>query len=157
MPSLRVIVNTSPLIALDTIGKLWILPKLFGTLVRPRSVLDEILAGRTVHSTSVELLDAEWLLTEEDPREKAFRKELGAGETAAITLAYLTRADLIVLDDLAARRVASGLDLRVTGTLGLLLAAHRQGLITNLSMALEDLQSSGFHVAPELLVPLLSA
>ena len=49
-------------------------------------MLDEILAGQAVHGTSEELLGAEWLITEEDPGEKVFRKELGPGETAAIQL-----------------------------------------------------------------------
>jgi len=151
MPSRRVIVDTSPLIALDRIGKLWVLPKLYGTLVRPRSVLDEILDGGSVHGASELLLNAAWLITEDDPREKAFRKELGSGETAAITLAYLTKANLIVLDDLAARLVAASLGLKVTGTLGVLSAAHHRGLIADLSIVLDDLQASGFRIAPELL------
>jgi hypothetical protein len=62
---MRVVVNSSPLIALERIGSLDVLKSLYGTVVRPQSVLDE----------------------------------LGAGETAAITLAYKTAADLVILDD----------------------------------------------------------
>ena len=44
---MRVIVNTSPLIALERIGKLDLLKRMYGTIVRPQSVLDELIAGRT--------------------------------------------------------------------------------------------------------------
>ena len=62
----------------------------------------------------------------------ALRKELGAGETAAITLAHASGADLVILDDLQARLVAEGLGLKVTGTLGILVAAKQKELLRDL-------------------------
>jgi len=44
-----VVVNTSPLIALDRIGHLDILPRLFGDLIRPQSVADELSAGKHIY------------------------------------------------------------------------------------------------------------
>jgi predicted nucleic acid-binding protein len=81
----------------------------------------------------------------------ALRKELGAGETAVLALAYKSGADLVILDDLQARLVAAELGLKITGTLGVLLAAHQQGLEPNLPQALTDLQAAGFHVGSMLL------
>ena len=96
---MRVVVNSSPLIALERIGSLDVLKSLYGTVVRPQSVLDELGAGRSRYNFDRALFDTDWILTEPDPPEMVFRKELGAGETAAITLAYKTAADLVILDD----------------------------------------------------------
>lgn len=147
---MRVVVNTSPLIALERIGRLDLLRGLYGSVVRPQSVLDEIQAGGVLYPLSAQLADADWIVTEPDPPEMALRRELGAGETAAITLAYKTGAGLIILDDLQARIVAAGLGLPVTGTLGGLLAARRLVLLDDLPGAVADLQAVGFRVSPEL-------
>ena len=123
---MRVIVDTSAFISLERIGQLDVLCQLFGSIVRLQAVLDELLAGKA-SAGSQAAGSAEWITTEPDPISASLRPELGRGETAAIALAYETRADPIVLDDLRARLVATTLGLRVTGTLGVLLAAHREG------------------------------
>ncbi|MEI6788277.1 MAG: hypothetical protein WCL49_07335 [bacterium] len=59
-----VIVNTSPLIALERIGRLHLLKDLFGDVVRPQSVLIELLAGKDRYQLSNALRDADWIVTE---------------------------------------------------------------------------------------------
>jgi len=148
---MRVIANTSPLIALDRIGRVDLLRALFGTIVRPQSVLDELMAGREAYGLSETLHAAPWIVTEPDPPEVSLRKELGAGETAAIALALHRGADLVILDDLQARLVAQDLGLRITGTLGVLWGAHRIGLLPELDSTLNALLAQGFRIAPTLL------
>ncbi len=133
---MTVVANTSPLIALDRIGHLDVLPRLFGNVIRPQSVVNELQAGKHIYGGSEALFQAPWLTTLEDPPEMLLRKELGSGETAVIALALRMKADLTILDDLAARNVAAELGLKVTGTLGVLLAAYRKGLLDNLHLAL---------------------
>ena len=145
-----VVVNTSPLIALDRIGKLELLREMYGTILRPQSVLDELNAGRKSHDLCTVLQNADWIITRSDPPERAFRKELGAGETAVIALAITVHADLVVLDDLQARLVAVGLGLSLTGNLGVLLAAHRIGLLPDIREAVRQLQESGFRLSAAL-------
>jgi predicted nucleic acid-binding protein len=152
---MRVVVNSSPLIALERIGRLDVLKSLYGTVVRPQSVLDELGAGRGQYSFDRALFDTDWILTEPDPPEMVFHKELGAGETAAITLAYKTAADLVILDDLPARLVATGLGLHITGTLGVLTAASRLGVIEDLASTVHALREHGFHLSEELIRTLL--
>jgi predicted nucleic acid-binding protein len=142
-----IVVNTSPLVALDRIGQIDLLPKLFGKIIRPQSVVDELNAGRNVYGGSDALFRASWLETVNDPPEMALRKELGAGETAVIAFALRIKADLVILDDLAARNVAAELGLNVTGTLGVLLAAHKKGILKDLRGAIGDLTGSGFRVS----------
>ena len=54
---------------------------------------------------------------------------LGRGETEAIHLALHLRPERLLLDDGEGRREAQRLGLRVTGVLGLLVAAKRIGLL----------------------------
>jgi uncharacterized protein len=148
---MRVVVNTSPLIALDRIGRLALLREMFGTVVRPQSVLDELNAGIATYDLSATLSNADWILTEPDPPEMVLRKELGAGETAVLALAVRTSADLVILDDLQARLVAEGLGLKMTGTLGVLLAAHRAGRLTDVAAEFKKLRDCGFRIPAPIL------
>ena len=140
-----VVVDTSPLIALWRIGLIHLLPDMFGAISCPDSVKMEIDAGSAKYG-SILLSSFEWLTIEPDPPMMQLRKELGAGETAAITLAYQVKAGLIILDDLAARLVAQELGLRVTGTIGILLAANEKNLITDVKIHFRALHDAGFRL-----------
>ena len=143
---MRVVVNTSPLIALERIGQLELLKRMYGVVVRPRSVLDELNAGRGTYDLSPLLEHADWIVTEPDPPEMVLRRELGAGETAAIALAVRTQADLVILDDLQARLVAQTQGLAITGTLGVLIAAQQAGYLSDVKEAFRRLQDAGFRI-----------
>ena len=147
---MRVVADTSVFIVLDRIGHLDVLPRLFGSVVRPRSVLDELLAGDVGHPPSAAVIESEWIRTEPDPPSAGMRLELGRGETAAILLAHETRATLIILDDLRARLTATGLGLRVTGTVGVLTAARREGFGPTGDEAVHLLDGAGFRLSPAL-------
>ena len=146
-----VITNTSPLIALERIGQLSLLPKLYGKVVRPRAVLIEIDEGKGQYGISNDLCNADWLETVTDPPEMNLRRELGAGETAVIALAVRENADLVILDDLAARNVAIELGLAVSGTLGILLAAHERGFLKDVALTVDALTMVGFRVSQKII------
>ena len=61
---MRVIVDTSTFIALDRIGQVELLRRLFGSVVRPQAVLDELVAGGDVYPLSASLTTADWIRTE---------------------------------------------------------------------------------------------
>jgi predicted nucleic acid-binding protein len=155
---MRVIVDTSAFIAIDRIGQVGLLRQLFASVVRPQAVLDELLAGGDAHPLSTFLTGADWIETEPNPKSSSLRPELGRGETAAITLAYESQADLIVLDDLQARLVAAGLGIRVTGTIGILLAAKKNGfgpavvaIETARLLGDDDIPPLGLDAGPDLI------
>lgn len=56
---------------------------------------------------------------------------LHQGELEAMRLASEIDADLLLLDDLLARRKATRIGLKVIGTVGILLLANRQGRISS--------------------------
>lgn len=71
--------------------------------------------------------------------------DLGLGETAVLALALESRDALVILDDGLARRYAERLNLRLTGTLGLLIDAKRVGYIDAVAPLLDALQALRFR------------
>ncbi len=149
-----VIADTGPINYLILIGKLDILPVLFGEVTVPSSVYAELThpdAPPEVRRWT--LAPPFWL--EIQPVSSAttalFATEgLDAGETAAIALAVGFGADLVLMDDRRGVAAARGLGLRVTGTLGVLDLAASRGLI-NFSDAISLLRRTNFHI-PEAVV-----
>jgi predicted nucleic acid-binding protein len=77
-------------------------------------------------------------------------EKLQTGERGAILLAQSMQADMILIDEKAARRVAADGGLRVTGTLGLLGEAAVRGLV-ELAPAIDQLRKTSFRYSPALL------
>lgn len=75
---------------------------------------------------------------------------LGAGESEALALALEARAERVLLDELAGRKLARRLGVPVVGSVGVLLAARRKGLIPTLHEPLERLRNSGFRMDEDL-------
>lgn len=76
--------------------------------------------------------------------------KLDLGECAAFVLAEKIKADRLLLDDLAARRVALARGLPVIGTIGILLIAKQQGLISSIKQVLNDLIANGTRISQRL-------
>jgi len=60
------------------------------------------------------------------------------------------KADLVIIDDNAAKKTAKYLGLTVTGTLGVLIKAKRQGIIDSLYPFLAEMKQNGFYIDPML-------
>lgn len=138
-----VVSNTSPLVALEHLGELHLVPRLLGTpLVVPPAVAGEF--GRAL---------PDWIETRalnQTVATQILNASLGRGESEALALALEHKADLILLDDRAARRLAVAVHLPLVGTLGLLLRAKMAGLIPAVRPRLEALRALLFHVSPRL-------
>lgn len=143
----KVIVNTTPLIALADIGQLDLLRKLYTEIMIPDAVDYEILSepARTLVSA------AGWIKVKNIAgmeKRSLFRSRLHSGEIEVILLAQETAADLLIMDDNAAKKTAKFLGFTVTGTMGVLLRAKREGLITAVKPLLEGLIEDGLFVSP---------
>ena len=139
-----VISNSSPLIALEQIGRLHILGELFGEVRVPAAVVKEVASTVSLPVWVVCCPLAQPLAA------AVLHTSLGAGESEAITLALQEQAGLVILDDRPARRIAAALGLQVIGTLGILLAAQNKGIIPAVAPAINGLAQHHFHAAPHL-------
>lgn len=146
----NIVCNTSPIQYLYQIGLLRLLPALVGQVIVPPAVVEEIAAGRAagVHLPDLAILD--WVVIRSPVGASALPlvNDLGPGETQVLLLALELREAVVILDDGLARWVAETLNLRLTGTLGLLLDAKRAGLVPAVAPLLDQLQALRFRIAP---------
>jgi len=102
---------------------------------------------------AAELASAAWL-REVAPTNAALlarlRLEIDAGEAEAVALA-VERQTLLLVDDQQGRRLATELGVRFTGTVGLLLDAKADGLISSVGDLLDALVSSGVYLGAALI------
>jgi predicted nucleic acid-binding protein len=76
---------------------------------------------------------------------------LGLGELSTLILAREVGSDLVIIDDLGARRLAQRDGFRVQGTIGVLEACFRRGYLTDLREAYELLLQRGVYLDRALL------
>lgn len=139
-----VVMNSSPLIALEQIGQLDLLDALFGSVLAPPAVAAEV--APTVFLPPI--VQIQPLARPLPPKVQSAL--LGRGESEAIGLAVETAASWLILDDRPARRLAEHLSLPVIGTLGILAAAKRQGKVPAVRPLLDALITRRFRISPKL-------
>jgi predicted nucleic acid-binding protein len=146
------VADTSPICYLILIGEIGLLPKLFSRVLAPQAVLAELLhedAPAAVRSWACDL--PSWIYAKAAPHvANSGLERLQAGEQAAILLAESVKADILLLDEKAARRVAAARGLRVTGILGVLGEAATRGMV-ELAPAIDRLRVTSFRASPALL------
>jgi predicted nucleic acid-binding protein len=80
---------------------------------------------------------------------------LDPGEAQAVSQAVKTAAAGAILDDLAGRRCAQALGLRVIGTIGLIARAKRVGLLAEAASVIAAVREAGLYVSDALVVAVL--
>ncbi len=151
-----VVSDTSPLCYLLLIEGIEVLPQLFERVIIPQRVRDELLAPDAPKVVQEwifqppDWLEVQTITGQIDPA----LNQLDVGEQEAITLAIQLKVDLILLDDLAARRVATRLQLEIVGLLGILGSAAEKGII-DFPSEIARLQQTSFRASSKLIGSLL--
>lgn len=148
---MNLVSNTSPLCYLVLIGHAPVLPELYGSVSTTATVLAELRhadAPPTVRTWA--FAPPAWLKVHTDPpiRDESL-VNLDAGERSVLLLAEHLKADVVLLDEAAARTLARHRGLEVAGTLGVLREAAQAGLL-KLTDALDLLRRTNFRASPEL-------
>ena len=79
------------------------------------------------------------------------KRDLDAGEAEAIALAKEIKAELILLDERDARKIAKSLSLKTLGTVGVLIKAKQSGKIESLQVMLDVLRDQAqFRISDSL-------
>jgi len=144
-----VISDTSPLQYRHQAGRQERLPALFDRIVVPSAVVEELREGR---SCGLDLPDPPSRARMDIRRPEAAAVlplviHLGHGEAETLALCLESPRALAIVDDAFARRMAHGLGISLTGTLGALWAAKRKGLPPADAGVLERLDELGFRLA----------
>lgn len=153
-----VIADTSPINYLILIGEIDLLPALYDSVLIPPSVRAEL--GRTRTPEIVRLWIARrpvWL----EIRERSGLGDPGVahldpGERDAILLAEELHADQLIVDESRGRQEAKRRHLPFTGTLGVLQAGAKQGLL-DLRSAVGRLRQTSFHISQDILDQLIES
>lgn len=149
----KVIVNSTPLIVLGNIGNLDILRELYEEINIPKAVLEEI-TNKNDNAKLNLLQNLNWIkvLEVEDKRNrKMYQSKLHDGEVEVMMLANEISADLLIIDDNAAKKTAKFLGFAVTGTLGVILKAKAEKVINEVRPILNKMLKKGFYVSPKVL------
>lgn len=145
-----VVSDSSPLIALASIGHLDLLRALYGRVLIPEAVRDEV-SGDIDRRGAREILLADWI--EVRPASDTIdlylaRTLVDAGEAEAIGLAIELNAELLIVDERRARDLATTMGLRITGVVGVLLEAKKRALVPAIKPVLDALSATGgFHLS----------
>jgi predicted nucleic acid-binding protein len=151
-----IVSNTSPINYLILIGQINLLPELFQQIIIPQAVYTELsdkLAPPPVQAWIA--TPPSWLKIQTVSQSTdAIANLLDLGESEAILLAQELNADLLILDDMKARRIAKDRNLVITGILGILDQATTMKLI-NLPVTIQSLKNTSFWASDSLFQKLL--
>lgn len=156
---MSVVSNASPLINLARIGKLDLLRELYGAIIVPEAVWQEIVVAGAGQPGADEIKAATWIKTQSATNRQLVRvlqQELDAGEAEAIVLALQVGAELLLMDERLGRESARHLELRCIGLIGSLIEAKRKKLIPAIKPYLDVLRDmAGFRISDALCVRVL--
>ena len=146
----KVIVNSTPLLVLGNIGRLDILRSLYEQIEIPAAVYREVTEKNDAASKAL-LAASDWIKvrTVENIADYAmYQSKLHAGEVETMIIAQKpVKADLVILDDMAARKTAKYLGLTVTGTMGVLVKAKQKQIIPAVKPILDEIMRNGFYIS----------
>ena len=147
----EVICNTSPIQYLHQVNFLHIMRELYGLITIPEGVLTELDAGRMAGIALPDVKSVSWVSVQyvREPTLLQMVSDLGIGEKQVLALALEKPGSIAILDDLMARRYASFLGIRFTGTLSILLKAKEKGLVQTVAPVLDQLEALQFRLDPK--------
>jgi predicted nucleic acid-binding protein len=152
-----VVSDATPLNILIILGQEHILPALFGVVVVPPAVAEELSRDATAPGVrSWIAAPPAWLRTQTPSIQQSPDLPRHRGERDAMRPALELNADAILLDDHAARVRASGLGLRIIGTVGILEEAANRGHIPDLAKVHDQLRTTWFYVSEPILTASLA-
>ncbi len=153
----RIVVNTSPWIALSICGQNHLLKILYDEIYIPVKVKEEILAGGERGVGVSELKASPWVKVEKvvDVEKVKLLYELEQGEAEVIILAKEKGIKQVMIDEKIARLQAKILGLEVIGTLSLLLKAKKRGILSAIKPLIIKMIDNAIWIKEEIVYGIL--
>lgn len=148
-----VVSDTTPLISLLKINRLDLLEKLFGKVLIPVAVFDELTVDKRFELEAKQIREKQFIIvrTIKNLESVSILKRatgLDQGESEAIVLTDELKADLLLMDEAKGRSVSTQIGLKVMGTIGILMAAYEEQELTSdeVRKCIDGLQRAGRHI-----------
>ena len=152
-----VVSDTTPLISLMKVGRLSLVQSLFGKVLIPGAVFDELVSNPRFLDEERQIACADYIVRvdiQEHSYVDLLRRASGldAGESEAIWLCDTQKADILLMDEVKGRQVAKQMGLTVMGTIGMLMAAYESGFLSNIEVedCITALKQNGRHISDAL-------
>lgn len=145
-----IVINTGPIIALvAALGDLTILEKLYREVLVPYEVCSEILQGGAASFAVKEFNDATWLKKYDIPQKISpfLSQTLDVGEASVVQLALRSNLSTVCIDETVGRRVARLNGLKITGSIGILLRAQKDGCPVTMKEAIQRMRAHGIWLS----------
>lgn len=142
----RIVINTGPIISIiAALDNLEILQNFYQETLVPFEVCREIEAGGKTGFAVEEFKAATWLNKLHTPVElfPALSNSLDRGEAEVIQVALNEGITTVCIDENVGRRIARLWGLEVTGTLGIMVRAKKEGYLDSVSDAIQQMETKG--------------
>jgi len=147
-----IIGDSSALISLSILDKLDLLEKLYDKLYVPQAVYAEVTELHKFQSVKLKSFLKDKVKVVDL---KITKLGLGIGELEAITLYKELDADVLLIDDNRAKKYATLNDIKVIGSLGVLVKAKEKGHIESIKPLLKKLQATDIFISDKLVNTIL--
>lgn len=144
---MKLVSNSSPLIALAKIEMLYVLDE----VVIPKVVFDEVTKPEKGYAKELHEWGNDKVIEVKNRKAVEYLEMLiDKGEAETVVLAEELNADAVLIDDLKARKIAKFRGLKVIGTIGILLNAVDKGFINDIKPLLDKLIKQKIRISEEL-------
>lgn len=157
-----IVSDTTPIISLSKIERLDLLQKLFEIIMIPRAVYNELTSNKQFQEEAKAINDAEYIKVVEVENLKAVEllqraTGLDLGESEAIIYTDSYKVGMLLIDEIKGRKVAMQMGISVMGTVGILMAAYDEKLISanEIKEYIEIMKNVGRHISDKLYAQLL--
>lgn len=145
---MKAVINSTPLISLAIIDRLSLLDELFKEIYIPNAVFKETTRKGKRKASVIKKWGKNRKADVFDIKAKtALELIIDEGEAEVIVLAQEKHIDLVIIDEDKARKVAKLNGLNVTGTIGVLLDAKKQGKIPQIKHSLDKLLTERIYIS----------
>ena len=148
-----VVSDTTPLISLLKINRLDLLKELFGEVLIPQAVFDELTDDERFRLEADQIREKKFIVVKpvNNPESTNILKRatgLDQGESEAIVLTDELKADLLLMDEAKGRNISAQMGLRIMGTIGILMAAYEEDELSSdeVRECIAGLQHAGRHI-----------
>lgn len=150
----KLVINTSPIISLiSATGNLMILKDMYSEVTVPFEVYSEIIASKKKSFAKKEFFDAVFLkvIKQSICINSHLKNSLDIGEASVIQTAINSNISTVCLDEIIGRRIARLYNLKLTGSLGILIKYKKDFGDLSLSNCITNMKRNGIYLSDKLI------